>query len=896
MRQAELLLRECLAIREKAESGNRTTYKTRSLLGILLGLVAPENRTTGEELVPVGGANAGKTGMDLESLGMRMRFTRLAVAWMSIIATTRAGESPLVWVGGDLATRSNTQRDAGVDAMGSTRLADGGRIASRTEVNQPGDTERFAANDSHVLTGRLFPILQDGPGRGRGAAPASEPGGTWSFAPRRDPFSSAALLDLRNLNEKYAGEHGFIGLSRDGNGFVRGDGEPIRFWGGTTSFQSEAHHRKNREILLHHARFLAKRGVNIVRHHGAIQPKREGSRVTDVDENELDQIYRLVAAMKPHGIYTIISPCWPGAIHPQKSWGVADAENGTCTGLLFFDPALQAGYKAWLRRIFASVNPYTGVRLANDPAVAIIQLQNEDSLLFWTMQTIKGQALRNLCKLYGEWLLKKYGGMEEVRNVWSGCRHPADDLASGMPGLFIVWELTQDARNKKGDGNGRAARMADEAEFLGRLMFNFNREIARYLREELGCRQLINAGNWRSADQVVLDDVERWSYTANEIIGKNHYFATLHQGANSGWQVARGQTFASKSFIPTLHDTPLSVRQVVGHPFIIPESLWVPPTRYEAEGPLIVAAQSSLTGLDIFFWFATGAEEWQPLRPNWLKFIFSTPMTLGQFPAAALMFRKAYVREGSAVVHEERRLQDLWDRRLPLIAESGAWDPNRDVGQMPTGTPFKRSVDPLAFLVGRVEVVYGGDPSKSKAVDLAPYIDPAKKRVRSVTGEIEIDLDRGLYQVNAPKVQGVAGMLGKAGRLKMNDVMIASTNEYGCVIVASLDDKPIATSGRLLVQIGTIGRPTGWKETPARIPTEGGARDGSRIVDVGGPPWQIEKMRGALAVRNPSITRAIALDPNGMPASDIPIWRNAEEIRISLPSSNLYVYLDSAQP
>ena len=47
------------------------------------------------------------------------------------------------------------------------------------------------------------------------------------------------------------------------------------------------------------------------------------------------------------------------------------------------------------------------------------------------------------------------------------------------------------------------------------------------------------------------------------------------------------------------------MRQVVGHPFIISESLWVPPNRYEAEGPLIVAAQSSLTGLDVFFWFAT---------------------------------------------------------------------------------------------------------------------------------------------------------------------------------------------------------------------------------------------------------------------------------------------------
>ena len=82
--------------------------------------------------------------------------------------------------------------------------------------------------------------------------------------------------------------------------------------------------------------------------------------------------------------------------------------------------------------------------------------------------------------------------------------------------MFIVWELTQDARNKKGDGEGREARLADQAEFMGRLQYDFNREIARYLREELGCKQLINAGNLRMAYQAILDDVERWSYTANE--------------------------------------------------------------------------------------------------------------------------------------------------------------------------------------------------------------------------------------------------------------------------------------------------------------------------------------------------------------------------------------------
>ena len=290
---------------------------------------------------------------------------------------------------------------------------------------------------------------------------------SWSFSPKRDLFSPTALLDLSNLNESFAGEHGFISLSPDGNSFVRGDGQPIRFWGGTTYVQNEARDRKDQAILLHHAHFLAKRGVNVVRLHCAIEPRQEGSSVTDIDEKELDAIYRTVAAMKKFGIYTVISPFWATATPGlRKSWGVMDAGNGNCTGLLFFDRELQRGYKAWLRRIYAAVNPYTGVSIAKDPAVALIQIQNEDSLLFWTMQSIGGQAYKELCHLYGAWALKKYGSTEKLREAWRNCAHTNDDLDTGVAGIFIVWELTQDARNKKGDGNGRAVRLADQAEVL----------------------------------------------------------------------------------------------------------------------------------------------------------------------------------------------------------------------------------------------------------------------------------------------------------------------------------------------------------------------------------------------------------------------------------------------
>ena len=212
--------------------------------------------------------------------------------------------------------------------------------------------------------------------------------------------------------------------------------------------------------------------------------------MTDIDEKELDGIYRTVAAMKKFGIYTVISPFWAAQARPRKSWGVMDAGTGNCTGLLFFDRELQRGYKAWLRRIYAAVNPYTGVPIAKDPAVALIQIQNEDSLTPQLVSASMSGMLIQELRIYGCWATKS-GSTERLRKL--GAVTPMMISITGV-GIFIVWELTQDARNKKGDGDLQdELYAADQAEFFGRLMFDFNRKTERFLREDLGCRQLINA-------------------------------------------------------------------------------------------------------------------------------------------------------------------------------------------------------------------------------------------------------------------------------------------------------------------------------------------------------------------------------------------------------------------
>ena len=724
-------------------------------------------------------------------------------------------------------------------------------------------------------------------GRGQG------PGETWPFRPERDTFRRDALFDLRGLNEAVAGEHGFIGLTADRNGFARGDGEPIRFWAVNTSAQRD----RSPEDLAHHARFLAKRGVNLVRLHGHLQSHDKNPRLDDADPKAIDQAWRLVAAMKKEGIYTSISPYWAMELkHLPASWGIEGwPEKQAPGGLLFFNPRLQQGYKAWLKALLSPPNPHTGIPLAKDPALAMIHLQNEDSLLFWTEQNIKGPQLELLGKQFGDWAKKKYGSIPAARRAWGGASMPEDNPSRGVLGIHIVWQLTQERTG------GLKKRLDDQLQFFAEVMYRFNAEIARYLREDLSCRQLINAGNWKTADSIRLNDAERWSYTANEVLAVNTYYSPAHLGPDRGWRIDKGDRFEDVSALFNPRQFPLNIKQVAGHPMMVTETHWVPPLAYQSEAPFLTAAYQSLTGVDAVFWFATGEAEWSNQdRAEWdsasrAKWSIATPEVLGQFPAAALMFRRGDLATGKPAVVEHRSLKQIWERVPPIIAEDPSYDPNRDLGDSPRRLQLAHGIDPLAFLVGPVEVHYGANAGRPVVADLSRFIDRKAQIVRSNTGQLSWDYGKGLCTINTPAAQGATGFLKLAGPLTLGDVTIRSENDYATILAVSLDNRPLAKSGKVLIQAGTRARPTGWVDHEATFTADGGKRTihGRQIDSTGTMPWAVAVTRATVQVRNPTLATAVPLDINGNPRGTSRVKRTGAAIELDLPRDALYVVLTS---
>jgi hypothetical protein len=186
-----------------------------------------------------------------------------------------------------------------------------------------------------------------------------------------------------------------------------------------------------------------------------------------------------------------------------------------------------------------------------------------------------------------------------------------------------------------------------------------------------------------------------------------------------------------------------------------------------------------------------------------------------------------------------------------------------------------------------VEVKYNGIPTKSSAVDFSKYIDSERKIIHSLTGQITMDYGNGLCTVNAPSAVEAVGALNKGGIMQLGEVTLRSNNDYGSVAVVPLDGGTIASSSKVLVQVGTWGRPTGWQTQPVAV--NNGL--GYSIVATGHMPERLINTDVTISVHNRHLTRAVQLDTAGYPGKTIDGKVVGGIFTVTLPPDAMYVVL-----
>jgi len=695
------------------------------------------------------------------------------------------------------------------------------------------DNNNHGGLDCFVLSRRPFmPRGALKPGARSGKANP----GFFAWEPDVDEFRDDALIDLRHLNEDVAGQNGRARAV--GNDFVLGSGEKVRFW-----------------------------GANVGR-----------PRDPAVDRERLDDLHHLVSALKEEGIYVKLSFYFP-------LWFSLDDDRRPFM-LLFFDPQMQEIYFQWADALLTTTNPYTGVPLGEDPCVAIVEVVNEDSHFFWTFgkKNMPDRRWQAFTRLYGTWLTETYGSLDRAIDAWGGVRESADRPEDGRMELYDAWSMTTDGLKANA---AKRKRISDQVEFLTENMRSFYEKAASYFREKCHYEGLVSCSNWHTADARMLDALERYCYTAGDVIDRHGYYGHNHKGEFASWSVRPGHTFESQSALHLREANPLPYVETDGYPHIISEIGWPMPNMYRAECAFLTATYGSLQGLDGIIHFAVGSPGWDQ---SVSKFALNNPAALGSYFATALAYRRQYIQEAPAVVTDNVRLEDLYAMKGTPVFAGAALDQLR-AAQIPEGTQRKGVIggmDPLTFYVGRVTRSFQGDPEQSTLLGVGRYIDRDAKKIKSITGELVWDYGVGLAAVNTPKVQGVGGFLGKKGPVSFGDVRVDVKNEYGTVMVVAMDDRPLSESDKILIQCMTIDQLHGWASSEA-----GGKR--GTIQQVGSAPWGVEKIKAVVRLRwsGPNPRKVIACDENGY-ATDrtVETWMDAGGLAIRIDEATAYTVVE----
>lgn len=256
-----------------------------------------------------------------------------------------------------------------------------------------------------------------------------------------DDAGPGTVTDVSFLNAKPAGTNGKI-VARDGH-FVEGKtGKRVRFLG--VNFAANAAFPEHGDAEKVAGR-LAKMGVNIVRfHHMDNHWGNPRGTIWDdafpdqqhISASQLDKLDYLIAQLKKQGIYSNLN------LHVSREFSEADGFPASVKTLGYakrvdnFDRRMILLQKNYARDLLAHVNPYTKLSLAADPCVAVVEINNENSLVGDPWATL-GADLDNLPEPFrGElvgfwngWLAKKYATDAKVKTAWlAGVTPPGPNL------------------------------------------------------------------------------------------------------------------------------------------------------------------------------------------------------------------------------------------------------------------------------------------------------------------------------------------------------------------------------------------------------------------------------------------------------------------------------------
>ncbi len=688
-------------------------------------------------------------------------------------------------------------------------------------------------------------------------APAAGPNDWFNVMMGPDDFSGESIIDMSHLLDDTAGEHGWLGRNLDD--FVFEDGTGVKFWGVNSHPASDSV-----EIMQRQARFYAKHGINMTRTHsveGWLGSMLGTPNNRSFDADRLDHFDRWFAICKENGIYTTWSVFYHHKILPDQRVSVGgtvpDAlynelpSNKDTYGLATFIEEYQDSQWAYVQTLLNHVNPYTGLAYKDDPALAIVETRNEDSVFFsnplsadLVNGTTRPQHTLRLRTMWHQWVRDNYANDTELAAAW-GTAKLANDSVNANPStqpmrMYAGYELSTLYLGP--NGNKRAG---DYIKFLAQMQRDDYLQYKSRV-QSTGFGGIIVSTAWR-AGGAFADPANTWTDDAMDAITRHDYFG----GGAGGHGITTGAVNNdSMLWYPGGGTLDMGMYQVEDKPFITTEWTSKPPNQWKAEAaPLMAFYGMGLQGWDASYHFAGSRSYMGSGWPSLNSYVTETPHYIGQFPALSFAIYNNHFAEGDIVAARRVETEDLF-LGIDVLRQDftgGGWDDKEPVGDL--NTPLN------TLAMGRVTFKAADGIGHSFAANWAQYEDIVGKYVTSNTGQLKWSYgakDYILAQSN--KTQGVIGFAGP-GTYDLPGSVIMMNTDFASLILTPLDNRPLDQSEHILVT--AMGQDRQYNSQYSS--------DGYQLTSVGSAPLQMKPVNAMIFLKGAPILEARPVDFYGVP-------------------------------
>jgi hypothetical protein len=588
-------------------------------------------------------------------------------------------------------------------------------------------------------------------------------GADWIPLKAEPDILAGSALDFTalRLTDAPAGKYGRVLAKGPHFEFADKPGVPQRFYGVNLCFSANYLEPADAARL---ATRLARTGYNALRlhHHdgGLVEGAADG---TTLNPGNLARLDALMAACISNGIY-VTTDLYVSRSVPWRSVGIdrdGRIEMNAYKVLVPVNEGAMNNLKSFTRQLLTHVNPHTGRRYADEPALAWLAMINEGNF---------GNYLGEMRHI-PEW--------QQAWAKWLADRQAKEpqayaDIPATLPSSIY-------------DSNRHTSA------FVLFLKDTEDRMITRlktFLRDEIGCRALVtdrSAWTNHASDQVTRSEL--FDYV------DDHFYVDHPEFIERPWQLP-----SKCANINPIKNAAMGAQNVVftrllDKPFTITEYNYSGPGRFRGIGGIVTGTLGALQDWSGVWRFTYSHDRNNVLKPDGYAMNYfdmaGDPLSLAAERASLCLFLRGdlpSLKQTYAMALPKSEVLRLRDR-LPQNHTSWPWL----AWYAQLGTLVADAPSPGATWTGRFPEVY-----QTPSSDIRKLLVSAPDAALPPAGDgaVALDPETGSFVIKTPRT---SGGFAESGLIDAGALIFDIGENAATVWVSSLDGNPIQSSARLLL-------------------------------------------------------------------------------------------------